>query len=144
MEERVPEAFFTVELASEAAVLLRKLSPPAKRVLLCHLDAPGWAIVDLDDPSAKPKREPIPSLASVLSKAWSGEPLISAPRPRQVDHELALSATDYDDRLSWEWEPAPRCTVHGWFPRDLGWTELRRLVSSIAPEMRQLLTYQPR
>jgi hypothetical protein len=68
---------------------------------------------------------------------------MTPPLRKDEDDELALRLTDYGDLQYWEWEPAPRCVVHGYWPRDAAWAELRGLVFSIAPQLREVLTYNP-
>jgi hypothetical protein len=140
MVQRIPERLFTPDLAAAAKSLLLRLSPPATRVVLQHLDAPGWVIVDLD---GSVPRSVGPRVPADIPSDWWGRPLIASMPMRYDDSELALEATEEADHLSWQWRPAARCTVHGWFPKDKGWGELRRLVSGIAVQLRELLTLSP-
>jgi hypothetical protein len=111
----------------------RELSPPATDVMLCHLDAPGWAIVALE------LRGPEIALA-----IGSGGGSVIQPAPElEVDAELALSVMAHPSALFWQWAPAPRCTVYGRLPRDTPIAELRTRIQRIAPPMKALLTYTP-
>ena len=131
MERRVPESFFDERLRERVRVLLARVSPPTTDVVLCHLDAPGWSVADLGaSPSA-------PSDPTRLPR----EPLL-APAPKAfADTELSLRGVAQDEKIFWEWEPAPRCSVFGWFPDEQGWDLLRGLLSTVARPLREALTY---
>ena len=132
MDRRVPESFFDERLRERARALLCRLSPPATDVVLCHLDAPGWSVADLGTSrSVEPMDPKSVRRASLLA---------SAPKAFR-DDALSLKGIVQDGRIFWEWEPAPRCSVYGWFPDEGGWDLLRDLVSIVARQLRELLTY---
>jgi hypothetical protein len=133
MERRVPTAVFDARFKEQVRVLLRRVSPPATAVMFCHLDAPGWCLVDLDEAHSLDKRSPR-TIETLTSK-----PTIATIAPVYHDDTLSLAGTMYTEHIFWEWSPSPRYTAYGWFPAT-GWEELRRLIASIHPAMRKLLS----
>jgi hypothetical protein len=130
MDKRVPEAFFDERLREQIRGLLLRISPPANDVVLCHLDAPGWAVVDLATPREQASTKTIPSQRPLL-----------VPSPKTFhDPELGLNGLIDGRAIVWEWTPNARCSVYGTFPDPEGWDTLRKVLSSIALPLRSLLS----
>jgi hypothetical protein len=143
MEHRIPETFFDARLAEQVTRLLQRLSPPATEVMLCHMDAPGWRVVDLrggDSVLHAAGSRPRNPIGSMMNGPVASLLVLAAPEVF-VDRALSLRATLQGHRLFWEWNPVPRCSAYGWFPAERSWDELRKLVAAIASPMRSAFAY---
>ena len=136
------EGVFDQAMIQRATEAVRQLSPPATDVVLCHLDAPGWVLVDL-----RPHRE----LSSGILQGLFSSPSTQEPSSKRTvisratsykDAGMALSATLGETGLFWEWEPAPRYAIYGFFPVDQGWTGLQALILRTGAALRAALPYE--
>jgi hypothetical protein len=144
--KRLPASFFDSLVAERLALLLRRLMPPATDLVLTHLDAPGWSIVDFsDDPLKDTEWKECAEWLGSFSKRRSARspfgPIVVDEPKRYEDSELSLRGTVLRSGLLWEWIPAPRATAYGKLRAEDEWHALRDLVAKIAPDMRIVLTY---
>ena len=124
--ERVPESFFDAQRLTRLAQLLASLGPTATDVVLTHLDAPGWSLVDF---GRGVRRDP------------ATRKLIESP-VRYEDAEQNLHGMSCDGGIQWEWSPVPRATAYGLVRSEGDWALLRTLVAKIAPDLKAALTYE--
>ena len=123
-------------LVERLRLLVSQLMPPASEILVCHVDAPSWCVLDLgatkQPSSAKPSDLFASKTASIIDAS-----------SRLRDDKLGINARVDGGAVFWEWNPIDGLSVYGRLTDADRWDDLVSVAGRIDHSLKTLFALKP-